>query len=106
MNLGEMFASGPTLKANRRESAPHRDSTLAIWNEVYRCIGVGERTAADVTVKMNRTRKDGTPEFNTKVTHRRLRRMEELGFVSQRMISVEHSTKPVMIWKRVKKPCQ
>lgn len=106
MNLGEMFATGPTIKTGKRESAPHRDSTLAIWKEVHRCIGVGERSAADITVKMNRTRKDGTPKFNAKATHRRLRRMEELGFVSQRMISVEHSTKPVMIWKREKQPCQ
>lgn len=106
MNLATMFASGPTLKA--KEEKPHRYSTTVVaeWQEVYRCIGIGERTAAEVTVKLNRTRKEGLPEIAAKATHRRLRKMEELGFVSQRKISIEQSAKPVMIWKREIKPFQ
>lgn len=107
MNLATMFASGPTLKAKRKPPEHVYPITiLKDWQETYRAIGVSERTAQEIIVKMNRVRDKSLPKLRVSSLLRRLRSMEAKGFVEQRKCHIETSTKPVMFWKRVKKPCQ
>lgn len=107
MNLGEMFAHGPTMKVKPAKGKHvYPESVMKEWRETYRAIGVSERTAAEVIIKMNRVRKPGLPKLLIGMVIRRLRSMEKQGFVSQRKGFVAGSRKPVMFWKRVKKPCQ
>lgn len=107
MNLATMFASGPTLKAKRKPPEHVYPITiLKDWQKTYSAIGIHERTAAEIIVKLNRTRDKTLPKLRVSSLLRQLRSMEAKGFVSQRTGRVEGSTKPVMFWKRVKKPCQ
>lgn len=103
MSLISMLMNGPKLTSTVK---PHvyAASVVAEWSEVYRCIGVSERTTAEIVVKMDRVR-NGKPPVNASSLHRRLRKMETLGFVSHREVCVEYSTKPVMVWQRETKPC-
>lgn len=105
MKLTDMLSSGPSLKTDKRTQHGYPDSVIKGWQEAYRCIGVRERSAKDVAVKMNRTKREGVVDVRVSAILARLQAMERLGFVSQRKTWVIGSTKPVMLWKRVKPPC-
>lgn len=106
MSLISMLTSGPTINQKPKKPHVYPPAVIAEWKEAYRCIGIGERTTAEVAVKMNRVRSPrGLPSVCESALHRRLRKMETLGYVSHRKIVVDYSTKPVMVWKRVTPPC-
>ena len=107
MSLAQMFASGPTLKAKKQRAVQVQPiNIIKDWQKTYSAIGIHERTAAEIVVKLNRTRDESLPKLRVGSLLRRLRSMEAKGFVTQRTGRVDGSTKPVMFWKRVKKPCQ
>jgi len=106
VSFAAMLSSGPMIRSEPVKVHTYPAKVMRDWQDIYAAMGVTEKTAVMIAEKLARTRKAGLPEISVKSLHRRLRKMEELGFVSQRKVTLDPKVRPVMIWARLNKPCQ